>query len=74
VVKLEFLYRNHWIEIERFDCYHHMIHKDILNRKGEKKRIIKYGNIDKKAGLTFAIADFQENYNFYIWRFINDPE
>ena len=48
VVKLEFIYRNDWIEIERFDCYHGSIHKDILNRKGGKKRIVNYGDIAKK--------------------------
>ncbi len=74
VVKLEYFYLNGWFEIERYDCYHNYIHKDILDRNGNKKRVIKYGMSDKKTALNFAIADFRENFNFYTWRFINDKK
>jgi hypothetical protein len=74
VVKLECNYKNEWHEAERYDCYHGYIHKDILDRSGKKKRTVKIGIADKKTALNFAIADYEENYNFYIWRFTNDKK
>ena len=42
VVKLEIFYLNKWTEIERYDCYHEIVHKDILNKKGDKVKSIPY--------------------------------
>ena len=72
VVKIEYFYNNEWIEMERYDCYHDCIHKDILNKKGKKKRQIKYVLADLKSGLNFAIKEFKENYKFILWRFLNE--
>jgi hypothetical protein len=41
VVKIEYLYGNKWLEVERYDCYHGVIHKDILDKEGNKRRVIK---------------------------------
>lgn len=71
VVKLEIFYLNRWIEIERYDCYHGIVHKDILNKKGKKVRTISFPLVDVKAGVNFAVKDFRENYELYIWRFLN---
>ncbi len=72
VVKLEFFYLAEWKEVERYDCFHEIVHKDIFNIRGVKKRVIKYEAVDQKAGLNMAVLDFKENYQYYIWRFIND--
>jgi hypothetical protein len=74
VIKLELFYLNKWTEIERFDCYHNIVHKDIFNRKDDKKRVVTYPFVNKKSGLTFAIKDFKENHQFYVWRFLNDKD
>lgn len=66
VVKLEYFYNNHWLEVERYDCFHGHVHKDILNLNGKKVRTVKFSLVDKKAGLIIAIKDFKENYNFII--------
>ena len=74
VVKLEYFYKNQWFEVERYDCYHGYVHKDILNANGKKVRTIKFPLVDNKAGLNIAIKDFKENYNFIIWRFTNEKK
>jgi hypothetical protein len=74
VVKLEYYHRGIWVEVERYDCFHGVVHKDILNRKGAKKRVIRFEHLDVKSGLNVAIKDFKENYDFYIWRFTNEKE
>lgn len=72
VVKLEYFYKGKWSEIERFDCYHNSVHRDILNKKGKKKRVVKYPLVNNKSGLNFAIEEFKANYEFLIWRFLNE--
>ena len=61
-------------EVERYDCYHDVIHKDILSKNSTKKRVIEYEYLDAKSGLNVAIKDFKENYEFYIWRFTNEKD
>ncbi len=74
VVKLEYFYKNNWLEVERYDCFHGQVHKDILNFKKRKKRTIRYPLTDNKSGLNIAINDFKENYNFIVWRFLNEKK
>lgn len=74
VVKLEYYYNGQWREIERYDCFHNVVHKDVLDRKGNKKRIIKFELLNAKSGLNVAINDFKENFEFYIWRYTNEKE
>lgn len=74
VVKLEIYFMNKWTEIERYDCYHSVVHKDILNKKGEKIRTVSYPLVDQKSGVNFAINDFRENHEIYIWRFLNEKQ
>ncbi len=70
VVKLEIIYLNKWTEIERYDCYHDIVHKDILNKKGKKIKSIRFPLVDRKAGVNFAVNDFRENFELYVWRFL----
>ena len=72
VVKLEYLFKNKWLEVMRYDCFHQNVHKDIFDLNGKKIRIIKYPFVDEQSGLNFAIKDFKENYKSYTWRFINE--
>lgn len=72
VVKLELFINGDWINIERYDTHHSHIHKDILNKKGKKKRSINYEFLDNKSGVDVAIKDFRENYQVYVWRYLND--
>jgi hypothetical protein len=74
VVKLEYFHANKWIEVQRYDCFHGMVHKDILNRQGKKIRTKPFLLMDKTSGIDMAIQDFKENYEMYIWRFINDKK
>ena len=69
VVKLEILINGKWIEIERYDIYHGFVHKDILDKNGEKIKTVEYRYLNNKAGFNVAIKDFKENYNFYIRRY-----
>lgn len=72
VVKLEILIDNQWTEIERYDMHHKCVHKDILDKMGNKKRTISYEFLDNKSGPNVAIKDFRQNYSIYIWRYLND--
>lgn len=72
IVKLEILVNDEWIEIQRYDMFHGFVHKDILNKKGEKIRQIPYYFADEKSGPNIAIKDFKENYETYIWRFYHE--
>jgi hypothetical protein len=72
VVKLEFYYNNEWHEVERYDCFHGHVHKDIFDRKGDKKRVIIYPLLDKTLGLNMAINDFKDHHDHILWRFLND--
>jgi hypothetical protein len=72
VVKLEIFLNGNWIEIERYDTHHGSVHKDIIDKSGNKKRSIYYELVDIDSGLNMAIKDFKENYQIYIWRFLND--
>ncbi len=58
VVKIEYYFNESWHEMERFDCAHGSVHRDILDQRGNKKRIIWYSLLDFKNGLDFAIHEF----------------
>ena len=70
-IKLEIFINKKWVEIERYDTHHNCVHKDILNKSGKKKRVIKYEFIDIKSGLNMAIEDFDENHEIYTRRYLN---
>ena len=70
VVKLEYEEGGVWKEIMRYDCFHGYVHKDVLTRAGEKKRVVRYSYLDPGTGLNAAIADCADNFPSYIerWR------
>lgn len=72
VVKIQYYRNNKWLEVERYDCHHDIVHKDIFDKHGKKRRVILFPHLDEKAGLTVAILDFKENCNFIIERFLNE--
>jgi len=72
VIKLEILINSQWTEVERYDTHHGYVHKDILDKNGNKKRTVQYKLLDNKSGSNVAIKDFRENYKIYIERFFND--
>lgn len=72
VVKLELYHINEWLEVERYDCFHGHVHKDIFDRNGQKKRKIIYPLVDKTLGLNMAINDFKDNHDQILWRYLND--
>jgi len=72
VVKLELLNNGKWINVERYDTHHDCIHKDIMGKDGKKKRSIIYEHLNSESGVNVAIKDFRENYQIYIWRYLND--
>ena len=74
VIKLEYFYNGRWREVQRYDCEHGSVHKDILNRGGKKIRTVFYRLIDKKGGLDMAVQDFRDNYEVYVWRFFNESK
>jgi hypothetical protein len=74
VIKLEYFHIGVWREIQRYDCKHRSVHKDILNREGKKKQTIFYRLVDKKSGLDMAIQDFKQNYEVYVWRYFNESK
>jgi hypothetical protein len=72
VVALEYYINGNWAQVERFDCAHGYVHRDILTRSGDKGRVVKYLNmIDYGSAINFAIEDYKMNYGVYVWRFIN---
>jgi len=74
VVKLLFLLNNEWKEVQRYDCYHDGVHKDVYNLKGIKIRQKRFELVDIPSGLTMAIEDFTENYESIIWRYLYDKK
>ena len=72
IIKLETFINNHWIEIERYDTFHGYVHKDIMEKNGNKKRVVKYELINNESGMNMAIKDFKENYKLYLRRFLNE--
>lgn len=45
IIKIEYFLNNKWLEVERYDCYHGFIHKDILDKYGKKKIVASKKNI-----------------------------
>jgi hypothetical protein len=74
VIKLEYFHNGKWREIQRYDCEHGSVHKDILNREGKKIRTVFYRLVDKKSGLDMAIQDFKQNCEIYVWRYFNESK
>jgi hypothetical protein len=68
VVKLERSIAERWIELQRYDCYHGCVHKDVLRIGVGKVRTVRFEFLDPAAGLNTAIRDFQENFRQYIGR------
>jgi hypothetical protein len=68
VVKLEYDDDGEWREVLRYDCFHGFVHKDVLTKSGEKKRMIRYKLLDPTTGLNAAIADCSENFRAYVER------
>jgi len=71
VVKLEILINNKWVEIERYDTHHNCVHKDIIGKDKMKKKTVFYDLVNNESGLNMALKDFKENYEIYIWRYLN---
>ena len=71
VVKLEYEDDGVWRELLRYDSFHGFVHKDVLSKSGEKKRVIRYLYLEPGTGLIAAIADCVENYSFYVERWLN---
>ncbi len=74
VVKLLLLVGDNWKELQRYDCYHKVVHKDVFNKNGKKISQKRFELVDAPSGLTMAIEDFTENYNVIIWRYLNDQK
>ncbi len=74
VVKIEYFFNGSWREMERYDCAHGYVHKDMLDRRGCKKRVIAFTHLDHKSGLNYAISDFKKNYESIIRRYLHEKE
>lgn len=69
VVKLLARFEGTWHEILRYDSGHGCPHKDILNADGDVIRKIWYDFLDNGQGLTVAITDIKDNFEFYKERY-----
>lgn len=74
VVKIEYFFHDSWREVERYDCAHGYVHKDMLDRRGRKKRVIAFNHLDLKSGLNYAISDFKKNHESIIRRYLHEKE
>lgn len=69
VVQYETKVGNKWFPVIRYDTAHGMAHKDILDHKGLKKKVL-LGNIDYKEALIIADIDIKENWFSYKRQFL----
>jgi hypothetical protein len=69
VVKLILKHGGNEYEVIRFDAAHGGPHRDTLLPDGTKYAIKKFDYLDNNQGLTFALDDIQEHWEFYIERF-----
>jgi hypothetical protein len=65
VVKLMIRESDGWVELERYDMFHGFVHRDIMDRGGNKIRTIPYFFLDSGNGLTTAIQDYKNNFDVY---------
>jgi hypothetical protein len=56
------------MEIARYDAFHGYVHRDMLNRDRDKVRTVNFGSLDRNAGLTAAIAEFNTHFESYVRR------
>ncbi len=64
MIQYEILVRNQWAAVTRFDTYHHVVHRDLIDPDGTvAKKWFLYLNFDE--GLNFAYDDIQNNWERY---------
>lgn len=66
VVKLLLKVSGQTFEVIRYDTAHGGPHRDTLFPDGTKYRIRKFDYLDNNQGLTFALDDIDEHWEFYI--------
>jgi hypothetical protein len=69
VVKLLLNEKGKEYEVIRFDTAHGGPHKDVLRPDGSKEYVQTFYYLDNNQGLTFALDDVDEHWEFYVERF-----
>jgi hypothetical protein len=69
VVQYESFINNKWYPVERYDCSHGFLHRDVMRPNGEKeKQVISISTL--KDALNYAEQDIKDRWEFYKERFI----
>lgn len=72
VVKLEYLLDGKWMEVSRYDAFHGYVHRDMLNKRGQKTRTVKLESSLRGLGMNTAINDFKTNFKSYVRRWLDE--
>jgi hypothetical protein len=69
VVQYETRFSGKWLPVIRYDTRHGFAHRDLLDRKGNKRKTPMFTQ-DFGEALTFAEYDIQSNWRIYKERFL----
>ncbi len=69
VVQYETLVEGKWLSVVRYDTRHGYAHRDLLDKKGNKRKTPMFTN-DFNEALTFAEYDILSNWGIYKERFL----
>lgn len=69
VVQYETRLEGKWLPVVRYDTRHGFAHRDLLDKKGKKRKTPMFTE-DYSEALTFAEYDIQSNWRIYKQRFL----
>jgi len=71
VVQYETKLKGKWLPVVRYDSEHGFAHRDLFDKKGNKKKTPMFTN-DYNEALTYAEYDIKSNWEFYKQSFLGD--
>jgi hypothetical protein len=69
VVQYETRLEGKWLPVVRYDTRHGFAHRDLLDKKGKKRKTPMFSE-DYSEALTFAEYDIQSNWRLYKQHFL----
>jgi len=72
-VQYETFLDGEWIPVVRYDTSHGFAHRDLMSRKGQRRKTPLFV-VDMNEALTFAENDIKDNWEMYKERFMKETE